>query len=377
MSLETLQLPLPENGPGIRRSVQLLRFLGAKPGPKAYIQAAVHADEIPALLVAQALRVALEALDAQGRIIGEILLVPYANPIGQSQFLQGRHMGRFELETGENFNRQYPDVFAAVCAAVRGRLGADPTANVTAIRDAIRKALAALPASHNENTALKRLLFGLAADADIVLDLHCEDEAIIHTYIGTPLWPQAADLAQCLGSRVNLLAEDSGGEAFDEANSRLWWRLAREFPDAAIPAACLAATVELRGERDVSDDYAAQDAAALVSFLAGRGFIVDYPTPEPAPAASASLLEAVDYLHCEHAGVVVWAEEVGANVQAGQVLGHVVDVHSGTRLPIAARTSGVFFARRAHRYARAGQWLAKIAGEQLLDWRKPGALLPN
>jgi predicted deacylase len=37
-------------------------------GKKVYLQAAVHADELPAMLVAHVLRQELERLDAEGRI---------------------------------------------------------------------------------------------------------------------------------------------------------------------------------------------------------------------------------------------------------------------------------------------------------------------
>ena len=70
-------------------------------------------------------------------------------------------------------------------------------------------------------------LLGLACDADVVLDLHADTEAIVHLYTETPYWPQAEVLARCLGSQVNLLAQGSGSAcSFDEACSQPWWQLA-------------------------------------------------------------------------------------------------------------------------------------------------------
>lgn len=374
MAFNTSVLTLPSAGPGTVRRLTVLRFQGTQPGPKAYVQAAVHADEVPALLVAQHLREKLMALDAAGRLKGEIILVPYANPIGLTQFLQGWHLGRYELDSGANFNRGYPDLFEPVAAAVADALGADATANVALIRKALRAALpSACPA--DENAALKQYLYALSCDADVVLDLHCDYEAIMHLYLGTPLWPAAADLAACLNSPVNLLAEDSGGEAFDEANSRLWWRLAKRFPQHPIPPACCAATIELRGDRDVSDALAAQDADGLIAFLAGRGFVDAPANPAPAKLPAATLLEAVDSISASHPGVLVWAIELGSEVKCGQLMGQLIDPETGARHPITARTDGVFFAARGHRWVRPGQWIAKIAGHEKLAWRKTGALL--
>lgn len=376
MALTTDILTLPAAGPGTARRLTVLRYTSSVSGPKAYVQAAVHADEVPALLVAQHLREKLNALDAAGQLRGEIILVPYANPIGLTQFLQGWHLGRYELDSGANFNRGYPDLFEAVASAVESQLTDEAEANVALIRQALRAKLpTGLPA--DENGALKHLLYRLSCDADVVLDLHCDYEATMHLYIGTPLWPAAADLAACLQSAVVLLADDSGGEAFDEANSRLWWRLAKRFPQHPIPPACCAATVELRGDRDVDDTLAAQDADGLIAFLAGRGFI-DGPVRAPADTVpEATDLEAVDSLSAACPGVLVWAVKLGSTVKTGDTLGHLVDPETGLRHPITARNDGLFFAARGHRWVRPGQWIAKIAGREKLDWRKPGALLSN
>src|SRR5690349_23217564 len=69
-------------------------------GKKVYIQASLHADEVPAMLVAQFLRRELDRLDGEGRIQGEIILVPAANPLGLQQMIQGAPFGRYDLSTG-------------------------------------------------------------------------------------------------------------------------------------------------------------------------------------------------------------------------------------------------------------------------------------
>ena len=61
--------------PGLQARLRVLRFGTPGAGPKAYIQAALHADETPALLVAQHLRERLLALEAAGRLRGEVVLV--------------------------------------------------------------------------------------------------------------------------------------------------------------------------------------------------------------------------------------------------------------------------------------------------------------
>jgi hypothetical protein len=55
-----------------------------KPGarPKAYLQASLHADEIPGMLAAHHLIGLLDDADKRGEIKGEIIVVPVANPVG-------------------------------------------------------------------------------------------------------------------------------------------------------------------------------------------------------------------------------------------------------------------------------------------------------
>ncbi|MEE9475568.1 MAG: succinylglutamate desuccinylase/aspartoacylase family protein, partial [Roseateles sp.] len=79
---------LPGASAGTTRRLRSLHFGRGASGHKAYLQASLHADEVPPMLVAQALSERLQLLDAAGAIDGEIVLVPMANPIGLAQDLQ-------------------------------------------------------------------------------------------------------------------------------------------------------------------------------------------------------------------------------------------------------------------------------------------------
>jgi len=103
-------------------------------GRKVYIQASLHADEVPAMLVAHFLRRELDRLDAAGKVRGEIILVPAANPIGLSQVIHGAPFGRFDLASGVNFNRAYRHVADALKVSLEGKLGPDAAANAALVR---------------------------------------------------------------------------------------------------------------------------------------------------------------------------------------------------------------------------------------------------
>jgi predicted deacylase len=340
-----------------------LHFGKAGTGKKVYIQAALHADEVPPMLVAQFLRQRLGELELAGAIRGEVILVPAANPVGLSQAINGTPFGRFDLASGINFNRAFKHVADDLKASLAGLLGADTEANVALIRAHARKSVAAWQPRHTADV-LKKTLLGMAIDADIVLDLHCDNEAVLHIYAGTPLLPDVKPLATLLDAHAVLLAMEAGEEPFDEACSRLWWDLAAHFgPACPVPAACVAATVELRGEMDMDYDLARKDAHAILQYLAHQGVLDQPAAPLPPPRCDATPLEGVEPLLAPHAGMVVFLKPLGERVNAGDAIADLIDPVGGQVTTMRASHPGVFFARTAHRYLLRGMNIGKIAGQ--------------
>lgn len=331
-------------------------------GRKAYIQAALHADEVPAMLVAHVLRRELERLDSEGRILGEVILVPAANPIGLSQVVQGMPFGRFDLGTGLNFNRAFHHVTDELKAALAGRLGPDAAANVSLIRTEARAAIARWEPA-DATAVLKKTLLSMAIDADLVLDLHCDNEARLHLYTGAALADRVRPLAALLGAHALLLSNASGGAPFDEACGDLWWELAAHFGEATpIPPACAAITVELRGEMDVRYDLAEQDARALLQYLAREG-VLDLPlAPLPEPLCEPTPLAGVERLDAPQSGVLVFLKLLGERVAAGEAVADVINPVSGATATLRASRDGVLFASTAHRHLLRGMHICKIAG---------------
>jgi predicted deacylase len=361
---------LPEAAVGTERKLISVHFGPPTAGCKAYIQAGLHADEAPGYLVACRLIELLHRADAAGEIIGEIIVVPAANPIGLSQWGTDTVQGRFDDSDQINFNRRFDELADELADRLRGRLGASGPENALAIRECAREILESRrPATEAE--ALKHLLLTLSHDADIVLDLHCDHQGLLHIYMGTALWPAGADLAAQMGAGAVLLAKDSGDMPFDEANSKLWWKLAARFPDAAIPPACLAATIELRGVADTEERYTEEDARNIFLFLQRRGFLKGEPPPLPKLPAPATPLEGVDYVRAQSAGIITYTKQLGETVEEGEVVAFVTqplqNSGQGERTPIISKTSGVFFARSADRFARPGKIVGKVAGTRVLE----------
>jgi uncharacterized protein len=351
--------------PGTQQHLQVLHFGTPGRGPKATIQAALHADEIPPLLVAQALRRSLGELEARGRLTGHVQLLPWANPIGLAQRTLGLHQGRFAFDDGVNFNRLHPDLSEAVCRAVEGRLGSDEAANTVTIRQALRDAAAALPA-HSPAEDLKRQLARLAVDSDIVLDLHCDSEAAMHLYALTPQAALADELGALLGASAVLLATESGDSPFDEACSRPWHVLRERFPQHPIPLGCFSPTIELRGQADTSHELAEADATALIEFLRRRGIVAGAVAPLPEPRCHSTPLASSEPIVAPHAGVLVFHAAPGDTLAAGARVADLVDIDSGAVTPLRCQGAGVLYARIATRWAQAQDKVAKVAGTTLV-----------
>ena len=172
------RIALPSMTPGTSRSIAVHRFGVAGGRPKFYLQAAIHANELPGAMALHHLMPMLVAADRARRIRGEIVVVPTVNPIGLSQLVGNNHLGRYDLLGRENFNRNWLDLSGAIADRVGDTLGADATRNVAAIRKAALAALGAIRPA-NELQTLRVEIMKLSADADVVLDLHCDMHAKI------------------------------------------------------------------------------------------------------------------------------------------------------------------------------------------------------
>jgi hypothetical protein len=346
----------------------LTSFHFGTPGhrPKVYIQASLHAEELPGMLVAHHLRALLEAADAAGHIQGEIVLLPVANPLGLAQRVDRKPMGRFDLDTSENFNRHYPDLAKAIEPMVRDALSDDPQANVALVRKSIGNYLRDwVPTT--ELQSLRRTLLSLAHDADSVLDLHCDCEGVLHFYTEESCWPQLEPLARFLHSETILLAKNSGSGPFDECLSGVWWQLANSLSQAGrsvpLPQGCCSTTIELRGEADVTHALAQTDAQAIYAWLQHIQVIVCAQPPEVPPSmCQATPLAGSETLKAPAPGIVVFAASVGEKMHAGDLVAEVIDPIANKTYRVLAGVDGILYARIRDRYVSAGGELAKIAG---------------
>ena len=118
------RIPLPPMTPGTGRSIAVHRFGRAGARPKAYLQAAIHANELPGAMALHHLMPMLVAADRQRRIKGEIVVVPDGQSDRAFAAVGNNHLGRYDFLGRENFNRNWHDLSGAVAERVGGTLGA-------------------------------------------------------------------------------------------------------------------------------------------------------------------------------------------------------------------------------------------------------------
>jgi len=342
-------------------------------GQKIYIQASLHADELPGMLVAWRLRQHFASLEAAGKLRGEVIVVPVANPIGLNQHLLGSHLGRFEGNSAQNFNRHFYDLTALVTPRVEGRLTGNIDENRLIVRRAMREALDE-QTPHTELDSQRLALQKLSYDADVVLDLHCDWEAAMHLYTNPDTWAEVEPLSRYIGAKASLLALNADGNPFDEIHSFCWSNLrARYGKQHPVPNGTVSVTIELRGQRDVSHEFAEQDAQAIVNFLCHRGFIDADAAPLPALLFPATPFAGSAAVTAPVSGVLAFHAEVGTWMESGQPVADIVDPLQDQVTTLTASTSGVLYARQLQRFVSAGQTVAHIAGVNAF---RTGSLLP-
>ncbi|MBG9386513.1 succinylglutamate desuccinylase/aspartoacylase family protein [Caenimonas aquaedulcis] len=369
-------ITLPCMTPGTSRSVTYFRFGKVGARPKAYLQAAIHANELPGAMALHHLMPMLVEADRKGLIQGEIVVVPTVNPIGLAQLAGNNHLGRYDFLGRENFNRNWLDLSDAVAVQVGAKLGRDAQDNVAMIRKAALATLADMK-PQNELQALRVEIMKLSIDADIVLDLHCDLDAVLHLFLSKRDYPGPAEtLAADLGAEATLYNDPyPQTSTFSGVNGALWAKLADRFPSAAIPQACLSATVELRSQHDVSHAIGESDARNLYRHLVRRGIIAGRAGKLPALKAPVTPIPGMDVGYCTSTGILVYLVEKGAHVRKGTAVCEVIDPADArgpkARKRYLAKTDGVFFSGKQNgALAWPGAVLFRIAGAKVLPHRK-------
>jgi predicted deacylase len=338
--------------PGTTFQFPVLRFAGTDSvAPGAYLQAALHGNELPGVVALHYLVPMLGRAEAEGRLRGNTTVVPQANPLASGQHLFQEHMGRYDFQSRGNFNRDFPLLDTPDVSNLPG----DDAPLSAPVR-------------------LKARLVGLALGHDIVLDLHCDDEGPSYLYIARAYWPHMQDLAASLGSMAVLLWDETSDGAFEEAA----WSPYRNLPDEDPSWRRRAVTTaEFRGQSDVTPAFAQSDAEGLYRFLVARGVIEDATlAPLPAWNGTVTPLEHIEMVRAPVGGAVLYHVGPGDRVEEGALLVTLLTApgEAGGEREVRAPQAGLVLTRKRQRLARTGDDLLKLLGSRPSATAKAGTL---
>jgi len=365
--------------PGRSTELNYFRIGPQDAARKVYLQAALHADEQPGIMVLHHLLPLLQAADRAGELKARFVVFPMVNPLGMGDIEFGQHQGRYNRASGVNHNRDWPVLYDAVGEGLAAKLGSDSATNIQLVRAALRDWAESLP-QLSAFDQWRQCVVTEACDADYVFDLHCDNDSLLHIFSIPQLAGNMQQLADWSGAAATMLAEDSGGGSFDEVWPAIWLRLAKECADKPLPLPVVSCTLEYRGQGDTFDEMNRQDALNLYGYFQEQGLIEGKPLGEKGSARAGTDLRATEYLRAPRAGLLAYRVELGDWVEKGDAIADLIALDGEgafvDRMPLLAGTAGQVISRKITKYVWAGANVSKIVGSEIIETRV-GSLLSD
>lgn len=279
---------------GEKHFINVIDLISNENGPFVYIQSSVHGAELQGNMVIQKLIEHFQANPFKGRL----RFVPLANPEATNHKMGQYTYGRFNPQTGHNWNRNYIDIFSQTNQKKTGlelssfldnllKNNASLTYDqlISEMKKFLLKALekyAQFDSSYGspaQNGKLNLELQKLASQADIVLDFHTGP--IATRYIYCPEY--AFDRALAFGFPHYLVIPHEFAGAMDEACFSPWVYL-DDYIKSYHPSAYKSLTagrenlihtqsftLEFGSEEFISSIDAIKDRALVLNYLKTQG----------------------------------------------------------------------------------------------------------
>jgi uncharacterized protein len=359
------KIALPSLGPGSPLFMTQHEFTGGSSAKSAYIQAGLHAGEMPGYLVADHLIRILKQLSQESMLLGNITVVPYANPIGASQKVLGDFPGRFYMQTGENFDRYFPSIHEPLQQAVAAQRFRKN--DIGAFKEYFQSEMNKIHVS-DPAAMTKKILLQEALKHDVVIDLHCALDATLFIVGKADQQSRTMRLAESVSAKAIVLEGRIENAPLDESYARAWAAL-REVGLVDEDKQGFVAVIELRGRADVNDNLAQQDAMGIIRFLTGEGLI--QLSEKLAKVMEQEVLlcpeEGNLLTYCDSTGFIVFSKRPGDMVSKGEKYAEILILDSdqdAERIPVCSEIDGMLLDITNTYVVRAGQRIAWIAGAE-------------
>jgi predicted deacylase len=284
-------------------------FQGTQPGPLIYLQGNLHGPEIFGTVLLVKLINYLRAISC---IKGTLTLVPQANPIGVQAQTYGMIHGRWNAQTGNDWNRIFSKTEGNGIEAV-----------------------------------LARTLISLAKDHDAVLDIHTSGtHAIPHTYVSRA----ACDTFNALGCAYHIVynKEDYYG-AFDETLWKIHDAEGKKISTATWEASSHITVYEKDIEERLVD---------IINFLSSLGMLENSKKIHSHPTCVS--MKQTQWLFSPCAGYITWKKSAGEFIQKSEQYASIYEPWSGKIEHIYAPYAMMFLSMGTLQAVSEGHVIGKV-----------------
>ncbi|MBD2105035.1 succinylglutamate desuccinylase/aspartoacylase family protein [Leptolyngbya sp. FACHB-261] len=364
--------PILQLASGDILSLQVYRFVGVSPGKKVYLQANLHGSEISGNAVLYQLIQQLQNTQPN-QLAGEIWLVPVCNPLAVNQRAHHFASGRYNPYDGKDWNRifweRYTEHFD-LKAFAHTQIGLPLETIQHNYQQQLQQvfqahAQTALTGSVSQRFAYR--LQSLCLDADYLIDLHSSSN-------------QGLDYLYCFRGRqasANYFLLDQGisfdqydGGAFDEAFMKPWLALEDQLSElsrATVQLEVEAWTLELGAAMQMKPTSVAKGVRGILNYLARKGVLNQpgFPCAEGNyQGIKLTPLSQIQLYHAPAGGVVSARCELGASVEAGDVLYQLLSFNKAGELPttveVGAQGAGLVFDLSINHTVNEGELVLKL-----------------
>ncbi|HEY9634414.1 MAG TPA: succinylglutamate desuccinylase/aspartoacylase family protein [Coleofasciculaceae cyanobacterium] len=367
-------IPIQHLSSGDRLSLQVYKFIGAKPGKKAYLQANLHGAEIVGNAVIQQLIEFLMNLD-DTQLTGEIWLVPVCNPVSTNQRSHFFSTGRYNIYDGKDWNRIFWDyekecddleAFAKSqlnieCAEIR-------TNYLERIQAAFEKQLEQIqsPSGLPFNECYRYQLQSLCLDANYVIDIHSSsNQAINYLYC----FQSREESAKSFLLDYGILMNEYDGHAFDEAFMKPWLALEKKLADLGkkIQFDIDSWTLELGSGMQMNPDSVKKGTFSIKNYLAQKGVLKLPGFPLESTAShrvNFTIKSQIKKYYAPTGGMIQARVDLGSSIKAGQQLYQLISFNKNGDLPIVsdicAEADGLIFDISMNQAVNQGEYVLSV-----------------
>ena len=367
-TLDLLQLASGDN-----LSIQVYKFIGKKPGKKAYLQSNLHGAEIVGNAVIHQLITYLSSLD-DSQLTGEIWLVPVCNPLGTNQRNNFFPTGRFNSYDGRDWNRIFWD-YEKECEDLE--LFANSQLNFetevirnnylqkikTAFNKQLEKAenLAGVPYYQYYRCQLQ----SLCLDANYLIDIHSSsNQALDYLYC----FQTCEDSARYFGLDYGIIMTEYDGDACDEAFMKPWLALEKQLENLGkkVEFDVEAWTLELGSGMKMNPESVEKGVAGIKSYLRQKEILTSNEGETNLQSKNIKLFtrEQVAKYYATSGGMIENRVPLGTTVETGDKLYQLLRFNRSENLPdvldVYAQNSGLVFDVSTNYSVNQGEYVLSI-----------------